>query len=229
MRAVNLLPADRRTASRASGGLDAGRRNLLLACGAVGVLLVAGLAFMVYSSGSSLSHKRSQLEALQSQISSTSSAANPPVAAGTRKASVVGLLSRRLAWDQFLGTLSKVMPEDVWLQNLQSTVPGAAASLATQQAAAETASADATTTTTTASGSSTPTPPPTNSAASASTFTISGYTYSQPSVARMMRRLDLVPWLSGVTLVSSTKTTIGSDTVFQFSVKAAVIPPETTP
>ena len=36
----------------------------------------------------------------------------------------------------------------------------------------------------------------------------------------MMRRLDLVPWLQDVTLVSSTKTAINSHKVFQFTLGA---------
>jgi Tfp pilus assembly protein PilN len=50
--------------------------------------------------------------------------------------------------------------------------------------------------------------------------TFTGYTYSQPAVARMMRRLDLVPWLQDVTLVSSTKTAINNHKVFQFTLGA---------
>jgi Tfp pilus assembly protein PilN len=225
MKAVNLLPVDRSSIKRPSGGITPERRNLLIVCAVVGVLLVAGLSFMVWSSSSSLGDKQAKLQQLQSQIATTASASSVPVSTGTRKATVVGLLSKRLAWDQFLTTLSKVMPEDVWLQSLQSTTAGAAATLASAQAAAIAAATPVTTTT--SSGSSTP--PPAAAPAVTSTFTISGYTYSQPSVARMMRRLDLVPWLTGVTLVSSTKSIIGSDSVFQFSVKAAVISPETAP
>ena len=200
MKAVNLLPADRRS-TNTSAGLDPGRRNLLIVCAVVGVLLIAGLAMMVWSSGSSLSKKRSELASIQARIASTSSATSVAAGAGagTRKSTVIGLVANRLSWDQFLGTLSKVMPEDVWLQSLQSTTAGAAATLATNQAALAAASAPAATTATTT------TPAPAPAAATPSTFTISGYTYSQPSVARMMRRLNLVPWLTGVTLVSSTK------------------------
>jgi Tfp pilus assembly protein PilN len=225
MKAVNLLPADRQTTS-ASAGLDAGRRNVLIVCAVVGVLVIVGLSLVVWSSGSSLNQKRDELASIQSQIQSTSSATNLASATGTRKATVLGLVANRLPWDQFLGTLSKVMPEDVWLQSLQSTTGGAAVKLASNQAAAVAASAPATTTTT----SSTSTPPPAPAPAPAGgTFTISGYTYSQPSVARMMRRLDLVPWLTGITLVSSAKSSVGATTVVQFSVSASVISPESTP
>ena len=118
------------------------------------------------------------------------------------------------------------MPEDVWLQSLQSTTPGAAATIATEQAAAAAATAAATATTSSSSTpTSTPPPAPAPTTAAPSTFTMSGFTYSQPSVARMMRRLDIVPWLSGVSLVSSTKAAIGADTVFQFTIKATVVAP----
>ncbi len=227
MKAVNLLPADRHS-STASTGLDPNRRNLLIICAVVGALTVVGLSIMVWSSGSSVTQKRNELAAIQSQIATTSSATTLASGTGTRKSTVIGLVANRLAWDQFLGTLSKVMPEDVWLQSLQSTTAGAAATLAVNQAAAAAAAEPAATTTTTSSDASTPPPAPAPTA-TPSTFTISGYTYSQPSVARMMRRLNLVPWLTGVNLVSSSKTTVGADTVFQFSVQASVISPEATP
>ena len=58
---------------------------------------------------------------------------------------------------------------------------------------------------------------------------ISGYTHPQPFVARMMRRLDIVPWLAGVTLVSSSKTSVGAYTLFQFTIKASLVSPPANP
>jgi Tfp pilus assembly protein PilN len=54
-------------------------------------------------------------------------------------------------------------------------------------------------------------------------FTVTGYTYSQPSVARLMRRLTLVPWLSDVSLTTSSKTTLANRIVYQFTLGANVI------
>jgi Tfp pilus assembly protein PilN len=54
-------------------------------------------------------------------------------------------------------------------------------------------------------------------------FTVTGYTYSQPSVARLMRRLTLVPWLSNVSLTTSSKTTLSNHIVYQFTLGANVI------
>jgi hypothetical protein len=42
-------------------------------------------------------------------------------------------------------------------------------------------------------------------------------------VARMMRRLELVPWLSNISLVTSATTTIGNSTVYQFTIKGALV------
>jgi Tfp pilus assembly protein PilN len=55
-------------------------------------------------------------------------------------------------------------------------------------------------------------------------FSVSGSTYSEPSVARLMRRLSLVPWLSNVSLTSSTKSTVAAHIVYQFTLGADVIP-----
>ena len=54
-------------------------------------------------------------------------------------------------------------------------------------------------------------------------FTVTGYTYSQPSVARLMRRLRMVPWLDGVSLTTSSKTTLADHVVYQFTLGANVI------
>jgi len=226
MRAVNLLPADR-TVTRGVSTAAAPRRPLLIAAGALGVVTIAGLSTAIWSSNSSVSDKKKQLEALQTQISSLP-AAGTTAMTSARSQAITGIVSNRLQWDQFLTTLSKVTPEDVWLQNLTVQTAGAAATLAQKQAAAAAALAAAqaaiappTKTTTN------PEPPPapvTTTAVTPNTFTVTGFTYSQPSVARLMRRLDIVPWLQDVSLVSSSKSQIGADTVFQFTVKATVTP-----
>ena len=51
---------------------------------------------------------------------------------------------------------------------------------------------------------------------------LGGYTYSQASVARLIRRLRLLPWLSDVQLQNSNLTTVGAHSVFQFSIVGGV-------
>lgn len=214
MRAVNLLPADR-ASGKSRSALP--KSVVLPAAGVVTAAVIAGLVAAVWTTNTSVSSKQQQLDAIQAKIAklpkpvavaATTAASGAP----TRRSTVVSLAGARMPWDEFLGTFSRVVPENVWLLSLQADAPGAAATVAADEAA----SAAATTTT----ASSAPAAP----AAGASTFTISGYTYSQPSVARLMRRLALIPWLTDVALVSSSKTTLDNSTVFQFTVGATIVP-----
>jgi Tfp pilus assembly protein PilN len=227
MKAVNLLPPDRPVARGGAAPITSSpQKGLLIACAVLGIVTIAGLSTAIWSSNSSVSQKKKQLEALETQISSIPTPGVPSGAsadASARAQAINGIVGDRLVWDHFLQTLSKVVPEDVWLQSMQVSTAGAAATLAQQQAvaaAAAAAAAAAQTNTTTFA----PSAPPAALPTSANTFTITGFTYSQPSVARLMRRLDIVPWLQDVSLVSSSKASIGSDTVFQFTLKATVDP-----
>ena len=56
-------------------------------------------------------------------------------------------------------------------------------------------------------------------------FSIGGYTYSEDSVARLLTRLQLLPMLSGVTLGTTTSSSVGNKPVVQFLVTATVTPP----
>jgi Tfp pilus assembly protein PilN len=76
---------------------------------------------------------------------------------------------------------------------------------------------------------STPDPAAAATGAPANNFSISGYTYSHDSVARLLARLALVPELSGITLANSTYqgepgASGGAGTV-QFSIQAGIKAP----
>jgi Tfp pilus assembly protein PilN len=66
-------------------------------------------------------------------------------------------------------------------------------------------------------------------------FSITGFTYSEPAVAQLLARLQLLTSLSAVSLSSSTATTVGTKTLIQFQISATpVVPtpaalPATTP
>ena len=222
MRAVNLLPVDR-TVTKGVSTAGAPRKPLLIVGGVLGAVAVAGLGTAVLSSDSSVSAKKKQLQALQTQISALPGSPTPS-ATSARAQAISGIVTNRMVWDQFLATLSKVTPEDVWLQNMQVQTAGAAAKLQAAQAAAAAALAAAQAASSRPAGTPAPTPTTAPSPVATSTFTVTGFTYSQPSVARLMRRLDIVPWLTGVSLVSSSKSSIGSDTVFSFTLQATVDP-----
>ena len=52
---------------------------------------------------------------------------------------------------------------------------------------------------------------------------MTGYTYSQEGVARLLTRLDLVPHLTNVQLQTSAASTIGTRQVVSFTIAAQVV------
>jgi Tfp pilus assembly protein PilN len=64
---------------------------------------------------------------------------------------------------------------------------------------------------------------PTAAVAGASGFTLTGYTVSQPAVARLMTRLNEAPTLANVQLQSSTRSELDGRTVVDFSIVADVV------
>jgi Tfp pilus assembly protein PilN len=208
MKAVNLLPPEYRGSrgpQRSSSVRPFVREPLLLAGVGLAVAVTAAVGFVAHSSGSTVSARQDTIRQLDAQLAKLA-AEHPSTSvndAALRLTTLTGLAGQRTSWDGFLGSLSRVVPEDVWLLNLSAqassggTPTGSTPSTATSSA-------------------------PSTSAPSAVTLT--GYTYSQPSVARMMRRLDLVPWLQDVSLVTSTKSSISDHTVYQFTLGANFIP-----
>jgi Tfp pilus assembly protein PilN len=190
MKAVNLLPRDRGGNQLAAkrGGL---REPLLLLSIVVVVLVVGGIGYEARSVSSTVAARNATIGSLDAQIAALPKPDTQTSATGatSRAAAVTKLVEQRTSWDGFLSSLSRVVPEDVWMMSL-SAQPSAVTP-----------------------GAVTPAPAPT-----ANGFTVTGYTYSQPSVARMMRRLALVPWLQDVNLVSSTKSAISDHTVYQFTI-----------
>jgi Tfp pilus assembly protein PilN len=65
-------------------------------------------------------------------------------------------------------------------------------------------------------------------AGSSGGFEFSGFTYSQDGVARLLSRLQVLPNLTGVNLVSALGDKIGERPVVRFSITAAVKPPGAT-
>jgi Tfp pilus assembly protein PilN len=198
MRAVNLLPEDRRGSRRSPLGALR-RQPLLLLAVVVAIAVLGGILFAVRSTSSTVATRQQTLRELDAQLAKLPKPADTSAAAtsASRLTVVTSVADGRTTWDGFLYAVSRVIPEDVWLLNLS----------------ANGTSGGTTSTSTTPSPSSAP-----------GSFTITGYTYSQPSVARLMRRLRLVPWLSGVNLTTSSKTSLANRVVFQFTVGGNVVP-----
>jgi Tfp pilus assembly protein PilN len=138
---------------------------------------------------------------LQAKVDALPAAPEGPSAgqtqlAGEHSARVTALsaaMGTRVAWDRVFREFSLVLPEDVWLTNLTAHSP--------------------------VSPSAAPGTAPT-SGGTPTEFTIQGRTYSHDGVARLLSRLQVVPDLQNVTLVSSTLSKAGTQDVVEFSIVA---------
>ena len=176
MRSVNLLPRD-----DASQGRRLPPPPVLAGC--IGtVVITAALAVMFLSASGNVAKQQRALEDAQATYNALPVPAAPPAAQTelpalrtTRVTALASALGQRVAWDRLLREVSQVVPSDVWLLNLNAQAPSLGAA----------AAAAATPGTVT------------------QTFTVTGCTYSQDSVARFLARLGVVPDLSGMTLGKS--------------------------
>jgi Tfp pilus assembly protein PilN len=196
MRAVNLLPRDQAQRSIKKESLPV----LIGACSGVLVLAILGAMFMM-GSGKVAAQQRKV-----DDLNRTYQALPPPPAgpsaaqqqlAGEQSARVSALstaLTSRVAWDRVFREFSLVLPEDVWLTTLSAKSP-----------------ISPVTNTPTSTG----TGPP-------SQFTIQGRTYSHDGVARLLSRLQVVPDLTNVQLLSSTLSKVGGQDVVDFSIAADI-------
>jgi len=204
VRAVNLLPKDVQQQARA----ERRPRPLVLLAPIAVVVPVCALVFAIMSAHGDVSSRRSELSGLNAQLASLP-AATPSAAAAnmqlhdqlsTRATAVATVLGKRLAWDSMLNDLSRALPADVWLATLNATAPTPLGATPTAPVAA------------------TPGAAPTGLA-------MSGYTYSQTSVARLLARLSTIPSLADVQLQQSANQAIGKRTVVAFTIAANVRQP----
>ncbi len=204
MRAVNLLPEEARPGSRwASIGRGASARRVLGGSGiAAGVLALAFAGLSLYQRGV-VDDRRAALHGVETRLIAVSpQAAAVEAAAAARAARFAALrtvVSQRIAWEDVLRDLSRVLPRGVFLQSLNAASPTPTA-LAPTGAAPSAAAA--------------PGALPTG-------FTVTGSADSQVRVALVLDRLALLPWLSNVTLQSSVRST-DTNTPLQFTIGASL-------
>jgi Tfp pilus assembly protein PilN len=199
MRAVNLLPKDH---SQKGGGLPSAP---VLAGVCMGVLVAAllGADFMMQSG--KVASEQQTLDEVQAKVDALPAAPEGPSAAqtqlaGEHSARVTALstaMSNRVAWDRIFREFSLVLPGDVWLTSLTAKSPVSPAGAVT--------------------GAVPPAP-----GAAPTEFSINGRTYSHDGVARLLSRLSVVPDLQNVTLLSSTMSKVGTQTVVDFSIVADI-------
>jgi Tfp pilus assembly protein PilN len=193
MEAINLLPAGAIRRNRwGAADVGAAKRVLVTAAAVAGVVLLgSGAAFV--QAHNTVSDRQATLDGLQEQVGTAQATAASAQAAranvAARRNAVTTVTSQRITWEQVLRDLARVLPANVWLQNLQAQSP-------TPTVSASTASTTSTTTTA-----------PTGSPPTA--FVVTGFTSSQKAVARVIDRLSVLPWLSDVSLQQSTRADTG--------------------
>lgn len=195
MRAVNLLPRDQ-------GQRTVRKESLPVLVGACsGVLVAAVLGAMFMMGSGKIAAQQRKLDDLNRRYHALPPPPPGPSAAeeqlaGEKDARVSALttaLSSRVAWDRVFREFSLVLPDDVWLTTLTAKSPISPATNAG-----------------------------TGSAGAPSQFTIVGRTYSHDGVARLLSRLQVVPDLTNVQLLSSTRSQVAGQDVIEFSIAADI-------
>lgn len=200
MRAINLLPKD---------GAHRGRQKtqwIVLVPVVLAVLMTAVFSAMFLSASSKVKDKQAELAQVQDELHAiptpdANKVKTQSALAADKQARVTALstaLSRRVAWDRVFRELSLVLPSDVWLATISAKAPVPSSSATV------------------------PAPAAAGSSVAATEFTLDGYTYSHPAVARLLSRLAIVPDLVNVQLQQSTLTKIGNAQAVHFVIAADV-------
>jgi len=200
VRAINLLPKDdaRRGPQK--------RQWVVLVPVVLAVLLTAVFSAMFLSASGKVKDKQSQLAQLQDELHAIPTPDASRVKTQTalaadkqaRVSALSGALSRRVAWDRVFRELSLVLPNDVWLATISAKAPVPSSSAVA------------------------PAPAAAGATIAATGFTIDGFTYSHPAVARLLSRLAVVPDLVNVQLQQSTLTKVGNANAVHFVIVADV-------
>ena len=214
MHAVNLLPAYAQPAGRwATIGKELSPARVIRIGGITAAVCAVAVAGLYFYERSVVNDRHATLTDAQARLAAVEATAAPLRAAeasSTARATIIrSVAGTRISWEGVLGDLARVLPDQVYLQSLVAQSPTPAA------AAAPPASTDTSTDTST----------PPVAAAAPTSFTISGNTTSHVRVALVLDRLALLPWLSDITLGSSSH----SDSGDQFSITAAFSPPAGAP
>jgi Tfp pilus assembly protein PilN len=201
MRAVNLLPRQQVEQKRERPntlGLVAGIGGAAVLLALVGGFLLANRS--VDRQRQALSDARAMLAANPAKkLSATTQAFRSTVLSQReeRSLALAAAIGKRVAWDRILSHMALVMPDDVWLTKVNGTMP------------LQSALPPGTLTTPTGPSALPPTP---------TALEIDGYTYSQPSVARFLERLQVDPDLKNVQLKTSSTVMLGAQKVVSFTI-----------
>jgi Tfp pilus assembly protein PilN len=203
MRAINLLPRDDARRGRQK------TQWIVLVPVVAAVVLTGLLSALFLSASGKVKDKQAELSVLKDTLAAiptpdASKIQSQTALASDKQVRVTALsaaLSRRVAWDRIFRELSLVLPDDVWLATLSARAPVSS------------------------SVPSAPAPAAAGAAVAATQFTLDGYTYSHPAVARLLSRLSVIPDLVNVQLQQSTLTKVGAAKAVHFVIAADVRQP----
>ena len=208
MRAVNLLPRQQVEQKRErpnAVALVAGIGGAVVLLALVGGFLLANRSVdrqrqdlataKAVLSATPAHHVSTQVQAFRSSLLSQRE---------QRSLALAAALGKRVAWDRILRRMALVLPNDVWLTNVTGSVPLT------------------TSVTTTPGTTATPTTTPTAFPATPTALTITGTTYSQAGVARLLERLQVLPDLKNVQLQQSQAAVVGTQRVFNFTIASDI-------
>jgi Tfp pilus assembly protein PilN len=186
VRPVNLIPLDeRRGGARGAAGAKPVRVYVLL--GALGVAMLCVLALVL--TNNQINTKTEDLSKVSAQTQDVKQVADALRPYGlfaqiqqARRAQINQLAASRFDWERALRQLSRAIPSNVWLLNLSGTV---SPSVAVESGSGGESNL--------------------RDKANAPAFTLSGCTYSQHAVARMMTRMQNLDEVTDVQLAKSAR------------------------
>jgi Tfp pilus assembly protein PilN len=201
MKAVNLLPANRRPGHRSTEQNQARATRIAALAGGVLVALVVVVVVVAGIHGRGVANeKQTVLEGLKEELGTAKSSAAAAVQAQAqyqaRFSAFSTAASGRIQWDGLLHDLSRVMPADSWLTNLTAKSPVASDPLAAPGSPAVVATSEG--------------------------LLIIGFARTQSVVPLVLDRLALIPTLSNVGLQRSQLIAVGERKAVQFTIGANV-------
>jgi Tfp pilus assembly protein PilN len=189
VRPVNLIPSDQRRGAARSAGADTTPVGIYALFGVLAVALLCVIALVLTTNN--INKKTEELSKVQVQEQGAKQVADALRPYGTfaqiqqaRNLEIAALVSNRFNWERALRQLSHVIPEDVWLLNLSGTV--------SPEIDVEDAGGGGDVTNL-------------RQKANAPAFAMTGCTYSQHAVARMLTRMQNLDDVTDVQLAKSAR------------------------
>jgi Tfp pilus assembly protein PilN len=189
VRPVNLIPPDQRKGAARAAGADTSPVGVYIFFGVLGVALLCLVALVLTSN--QINSKKEELSKVQVKEQGAKQVADALRPYGqfaqiqaARKTEISSLASTRFNWERSLRQLSRAIPEDVWLLNLSGTL---SPSIEVEDSGGGGDTANL------------------RQNAQAPAFSITGCTYSQHSVARMMTRMQNLDDVTDVELSKSAR------------------------